>query len=158
MTYDGFSRSDEEMLEELALVLRTREAAPLAVVEAARSAFSWRTVAAVIAGLEFDSAVDDDDDLARVRDAGSERRLRFRGGDRVVEVVLVDNNSRLAGRIVPPLAGSVLLRHSGGATLSTPVNDLGQFFFDTLLRGAISLRPVPSDTTIGDFETEWVWV
>ena len=93
-----------------------------------------------IAGLEFDSAVDDDDDLARVRDAGSERRLRFRGAGRVVEVVLVDNTRRLAGQIDPPLAGSVVLRHSDGATLTAPVNHRGQFFFDSLRRGAFSLR------------------
>ena len=93
----------DEILEAVRMLRRRLEPAPQAVVDQARAAFSWRGVAASIAGLEFDSAVDDDD-LARVRDAGSERRLRFRGAGRVVEVVLVDNTRRLAGQIDPPLA------------------------------------------------------
>ena len=57
------------------------------------------------------------------------------GAGRVVEVVLVDNARRMAGQIDPPLAGSVVLRHSDGATSTAPVNERGQFFFDTLRRG-----------------------
>jgi hypothetical protein len=127
------------------------------VIDDALAAFSWRSVAVSIAGLEFDSAVDDDG-LARVRDAGSERRLRFCGDGRVVEVVLIDNTRRLAGWIDPPLAGSVELRSSDGATLSAPVNELGQFFFDSIRRGAISLRNIPADAKLGEFETEWVTI
>lgn len=147
----------DEILEAVRTLRRRLEPAPQAVVDQAKAAFSWRAVAASIVGLEFDSAVDDDD-LARVRDAGSERRLRFRGAGRVVEVVLVDNTRRLAGLIDPPLAGSVVLRHSDGATSTAKVNQRGQFFFDSLGRGAFSLRNVPADRGLGDFETEWVTI
>ena len=156
-TAEGFG-SFEETLEAVRTLRRRMEPAPPAVVDQAKAAFAWRSVAASIAGLEFDSLVDDDDGLARVRDAGSERHLRFRGPGREVEVVLVDNAKRMAGRIDPPLAGSVVLRHSDGATLTAPVNERGQFFFDTLRRGAISLRNVPADRALGDFETEWVTI
>jgi hypothetical protein len=155
VTNRGGHGAGEELLEALRSVRRRLEPVPPAVVEQAMAAFAWRSVAASIAGLEFDSAVDDDE-LARVRDAGSERRLRFRGPGRVIEVVLVDNARRLAGRIEPPLAGSVMLRHSDGATSTAPVNEHGQFFFDTLRRGAFSLRNVPADRALSDFETEWV--
>ncbi|HYA45678.1 MAG TPA: hypothetical protein VED59_08720, partial [Acidimicrobiales bacterium] len=127
------------------------------IVAAAKAAFAWWAVAGAIAGLEFDSAVDDDD-LARVRDAGSERRLRFHGRGRVVEVRVLDNGTRLVGRVAPPVAGSMVLRYPDGASLSTPVDNLGQFFFDTLRRGAMSLRPMTADPAIGDFETEWVTI
>jgi hypothetical protein len=151
------SGSDEEVLAALSSARGRTEPAPTAVIEAAKAAFSWWSVAAAIAGLEFDSAVDDDD-LVRVRDSGSERRLRFRGEDRVVEIVLIDNARRLAGRIEPPLIGSVVLRHADGAESSAPINNLGQFYFDKLRRGAMSLRPVPSDGTRVGFETEWVTI
>ena len=147
----------EDILEAVRLLRRRMEPAPSVVVDDAIAAFSWRSVAVSIGGLEFDSAVDDDD-VARVRDAGSERRLRFRGADRVVELMLMDNSSRLAGRIDPPQAGSVVLRHSDGATCSAPVNERGQFFFDSLRHGAISLRNVPADRAVGEFETEWVTI
>jgi hypothetical protein len=51
-----------------------------------------------------------------------------------------------------------VLRHSDGASSTAPINELGQFFFDTLRRGTISLRNVPADRALGDFETEWVTI
>ena len=101
-------------------------------------------VATAIAGLEFDSAVDDDD-LARVRDGGPERRLRFRCPNHVVELTVAENNRALAGRVDPPFAGTVVLRHPDGVWLSAAVNQLGQFFFDAVPRGSVSLRPVTTD-------------
>lgn len=156
MRAEGDSRADEQLLAELSSLMRHLEPAPPALVEAAKAAFSWRSVARAIAGLEFDSAVDDDD-LARVRDGGPERQLRFRGPGHVIELT-VANNRTLAGRLDPPFAGTVVLRHPDGATLSAPVNQFGQFFFDTVRRGAVSLRPIPIDHTLPDFETEWVTI
>jgi hypothetical protein len=157
MKPESGSGADEEVLAALSAARRRTEPAPSAVVEAAKAAFSWWSVVAAVAGLEFDSAVDDDD-LVRVRDSGSERRLRFRGEDWVVEIVLIDNNRRLAGRIDPPLVGSVVMRHSDGGESSAPVNNLGQFYFDKLRRGAMSLQPLPADGTMVGFETEWVTI
>jgi hypothetical protein len=146
-------------LAELVSLRRRVVPAPPEAVAAAKAAFAWRGVARAIAALEFDSAVDDDDDdLARVRAAGSERRLRFHGRGRLVEVSIVDNGRRLAGRVVPPLAGSMALCYPDGASLSSPLDDLGQFFFDALRHGTVSLRPVPTDPAAGGFETEWVTV
>lgn len=148
---------DERLLAELrSLALRIGPTPP-ALVEAAKAAFSWRSVATAIAGLEFDSAVDDDD-LARVRDEGPERRLRFRCPDHVVELTVAENNRALAGRVDPPFAGTVVLRHPDGVWLSAAVNQFGQFFFDAVPRGAVSLRPVATDQSVADFETEWVTI
>ncbi len=84
--------------------------------------------------------------------------MRFRGAGRVVEIVLVDNARHLAGRTDPPLVGSVVLRHSDGATFTAMVDHRGQFFFDTVRRGAFSLRNVLADGAVGDFQTEWVTI
>jgi len=157
MRTEGDSWADEQLLAELRSLGRRLEPAPPRLIEAAKAAFSWRSVARAIAGLEFDSAVDDDD-LARVRDGGPERRLRFRGPDHVIELTVADHNPTLTGRVDPPFAGSVVLRHPDGAVLSASVNQFGQSFFDTVRRGAVSLRPVPTDRTLADFETEWVTI
>jgi hypothetical protein len=50
------------------------------------------------------------------------------------------------------------LCYPDGASLSSPLDDLGQFFFDALRHGTVSLRPVPTDPAAGGFETEWVTV
>ena len=66
---------------------------------------------------------------------------------------------RLAGRVDPPFAGTVVLRHPDGVWLSASVNQFGQFFFDAVPRGAVSLRPVASGPqALADFETEWVTI
>ena len=151
---------DEEVeaLAQLGAVLRRVEPAPASVLNAARAAFNWRTVAVAIAGLEFDSAVDDDEDLARVRAAGSERRLRFRGPGQLLEIALVDGNKRLAGRVDPPSGGSMVLRRPDGEAMTAPVNDAGQFFFDHIGRGVISLKSLPGRIGLLGFETEWVTI
>ncbi len=69
MRTEGSDIEDEQLLAELRSLACRIGPTPPALVEAARAAFSWRAVATAIAGLEFDSAVDDDD-LARVRDGG----------------------------------------------------------------------------------------
>jgi hypothetical protein len=138
MRTEGSDIEDEQLLAELRSLARRIGPTPPALVEAARAAFSWRAVATAIAGLEFDSAVDDDD-LARVRDGGPERRLRFRCPNHVVELTVAENNP-------------------DGVWLSAAVNPLGQFFFDAVPRGSVSLRPVTTDGGPADFETEWVTI
>ena len=148
---------EERLLTEVTGVLRRTERVPAAVLAAARDAYRWRRVASAIAELEFDSAVDDDD-LARVRDGGSERRLRFRVADRVAEVAVIDGGRRMVGRVDPPFGGSMVLRSPSGSTVNVEIDDLGRFIVEPLPRGAISLRHVPSDTAMADFETEWVTI
>jgi len=153
--YDG---QESDTLAELRSVLRRVEPAPAAVLNAAKAAFNWRAVAVAIAGLEFDSAIDDDEDFARVRATGSERTLRFRAPGQVVEIALVDGNKRLSGRVDPPSGGSMVLRRPDGRESSAQVNEIGQFFFDHLGQGVISLKSVPGRSGVAGFETEWVTI
>ncbi|HXW82577.1 MAG TPA: hypothetical protein VEJ84_23975 [Acidimicrobiales bacterium] len=157
MTPDDIVFSDEELIDQLRR-LRHELAAPAAVIAAATDAFRWRSVAVAVAGLEFDSLVDDDDQLARVRGSGAERRLRFASPGRSVEVAVVDNNSGLAGRVDPPVVGTMVLRHPDGSAISTPLDERGEFFFEAVGRGPVSLRPVLADALTSDFETEWVTI
>jgi hypothetical protein len=152
---DDFGSINEGFFEEIMAVLREVEPVPAGTVAAARAAYAWRSVAEAIAYLEFDSAVDDDD-LARVRDSGSERRLRFRSDGRVAEISVIDSGRRLVGRLEPPLAGSVQLRHPGSPDVAVQVDSLGQFLFDDLSPGTVRIRALPDDPKAAGFQTEWV--
>lgn len=157
MTADGGLAPDDQLLQELRSLWRRTEVVPADVVAAAIDAFRWKAVAEAVAELEFDSLLDDDQ-LARVRDAGGERHLRFVGAGRALEVAVMENNAGLAGRIDPPMPGTVVLRHPDGATLSAPLDEHGQFFFERVKRGPVSLQPVPTDSSVGGFQTEWVTI
>lgn len=145
------------MVEELRSVRRRGEPAPPAVVAAALTAFMWKDVADAVAEVEFDSLTDEDN-LARVRDAGGERRLRFVTADRVLEMAVMENHGGLTGRVDPPLSGRILLRRAQGPAVSAVLDENGQFYFGPLKHGPLSLRPVPDDPGVAGFETEWVTI
>ncbi len=145
------------LLDERISVLRNAEPPPLAVMASAKAAYGWRSVVAAVADLEFDSAVDDDD-LVRVRAGMSERLLRFRSGTAVAELSVIDDGRRVAGRLYPPVAKVVVLRHPGRPDIRADVDDFGQFLFENVPRGAISVRTVPSDPSCMGFQTEWVTI
>jgi hypothetical protein len=147
----------EGLLQEALSVLRRAEPVPAGVLAAARTSFGWRDVVDAVADLEFDSAVDDDD-LARVRDAGSERRLRFRATHAVTELRVIDGGRRLAGRLEPPIAGSMILRHPARPDVTVSIDRLGQFLFEELPSGPVRVVAVPSDPQVSGFQTEWVTV
>ncbi len=147
--------SPEGLLSEVISVLRQVDSPPPAVLAGAKTAYGWRSVVAAGADLEFDSAVDDDD-LARVRSAMSERLLRFRTATTVAELSVIDAGRRIAGRLYPPFPGRVLLRHPGRPDTEAEVDDLGQFLFENVPRGAVSVRAMPTDPAHPGFQTEWV--
>ena len=148
---------DEDFLSEIVSFLRRAEPVPAMVVSAAKTAYGWRSVVAAVADLEFDSAVDEDD-LARVRAGAAERRLRFRVDDATVEISIIDAGRRLIGRLSPGYAGSVLLRHPGRPDVPTSLDSMGQFLFDRLPKGPMSIRAVPVDPDNAGFQTEWVTI
>ena len=154
---DSMTPGFDSLLDEVVAVLRAAQPVPAAVVAGAKTAYGWRSVMTAVADLEFDSAIDEDD-MARVRTTRTERRLRFRGSDRVAELSVIDGGQRLAGRFDPPFQGSVVLRHPGRPDVDTALDPLGQFLFENLPRGAISIRAVPADPGQPGFQTEWVTI
>jgi hypothetical protein len=149
--------TEDAFLAEITSFLRHAEPVPELVMSAAKTAYGWRSVVAAVADLEFDSAVDDDD-LARVRMATADRRLRFRGPSGILEVSIIDAGRRLVGRLEPADGGTILLRHPGRPDCCTSLDPLGQFLFDDLAKGPMSIRAVPADPDAPGFQTEWVTV
>jgi hypothetical protein len=117
-------------------VIDRADPVPSAVVEAARAAYTWRTIDAELAELTADSAMAS----AGIRSSSAPRLLTFEGlGIEVeVEVAQTGTTRRLTGQVVPVGAAQVTVR-SADATLDVAADDLGRFTVEGIPSGAISL-------------------
>jgi hypothetical protein len=151
---DQWEPEDLVLLSSLTRILHD-DPPPRRVHEDARAAFAWRDLAAQIALLEFDSAVDDEG-LARVRAGSGIRRLNFHHRTIRLAVEVHRVEGRVVGRVEPAAQMSVEVRHLQGA-IPAVVDDLGFFTCDGVPRGAISIRcrPAGPDSVI---DTEWVTI
>jgi len=146
---------DDELFDRLKRATGLAEVPPPGVLRQALEAFSWRGVSTALAAIDYDSAIDDDDS-ARVRAAGRDRRLSFRGSQGVLEVSVIDDGQRLVGRVEPASPGQVQLRHP--SRTDTAVADrFGHFVFESLEPGPVSFNWQPEDGASG-FDTEWVTI
>ncbi len=152
MNQRRWSESDDELLEAVRAALHDTGPPP-EVIRQARDSYRFRCVAAQIAALEFDSALDDED-LARVRTNSGARRLTFRGTTFRLTLEVREGPSRIVGRIDPPTPMTVILRQPEDETAVTP-DARGYFAFDTLTTGAMSVQCRPA-TGDGVVDTEWV--
>lgn len=145
------SAADELLLTQLHSALDGLDPVPESVVDAARSAYAWRTIDAELAALSYDSLLDDEE-LAGVRSAGSAARmLTFESADLTVEVAV--ERGRVMGQLVPAQVGTVELRHPGGST-TEQADEVGRFSFDGVPRGPFSLRCTTADAAT--IVTDWI--
>ena len=145
---------DETMMEELRGLVGRVDPVPELVDEAARAAFTWRTVDAELAELMRDSA---EAEALALRGVGTGPRLLSFESPRVAieaEVtVLGPRERRLAGQIVPPLAATVVFEQ-GGVRLTAQADELGRFAFDRVGAGPARLRATLPD---GGMEIATPW-
>lgn len=149
---------DDDLYAELQKALRAPPAVPDSFVEAARSAYAWRTVddeLAVLA-LSYDSAAAQPSDrdrsaavLVRGETDQSSQLLVF-GNDAVTLHVEV-TAELLAGQVLPPRVGRILLENARGGAEEAGVDDDG-FFVMRRPGGPMRLRL--GGTT--ELVTEWV--
>jgi hypothetical protein len=120
---------DELLLAELAAVLRPETVPPPAVLDAAAALWTWRTVDAELARLEYDSLLDDGPMIVR---AGRQPRLlTFTAGRLTVEVEVDDTPRarRLVGQLVPAAAAELELCGATGRW-SARADEYGRFVLD----------------------------
>jgi hypothetical protein len=117
-------------------VIDRADPVPSTVVDAARAAYTWRTIDAELAELTADSAVA----AAGVRSSSAPRLLTFEGAGVEVEVEVAQTSStrRLSGQLVPVGPAHVTVRWAGG-TRETAADDLGRFAVDGIPAGSVSL-------------------
>lgn len=147
------SPADDRLLGELGDALEAGDPVPDAVLDAAKAAFSWRTIDAELAELVFDSAVDE---VAGVRGetATGDRHMSFRAAGVEVEILVGGvNDRRVTGQLVPPAEAAIELI-ADGFTQATETDEMGRFGFDGVPGGPASLTCRFSDGRI--VKTDWV--
>ncbi|MGH8930992.1 MAG: hypothetical protein ACRDZO_10305 [Egibacteraceae bacterium] len=132
---------------------------PLEVHEAARAAFAWRTVAAELAELTYDSVLDSPQlDSEDPLDPQEPRRLRFEVADVTIELEVHDAGGHrwLKGQILPPQAWTLKVRHERGDR-DLDADARGRFQLLGVARGPVSmLCRLGLGDTARVLETEWV--
>jgi hypothetical protein len=148
--------NDETMMEELRGLFARVDPVPERLDEAARAAYTWRTIDAELAELMRDSAEAEAGELALRGAATGPRLLSFESPRVAIEAevaVVGPRVRRLTGQIVPPLAATVTLEQ-GGARLTAQADELGRFEFPHVGAGPARLRAALPD---GGMEIATPW-
>jgi hypothetical protein len=127
--------ADDELVSALTLALRELDPVPAGLVEAGKTALSWRTVDAELAELVADT----ESGVAAARDRAP-RILTFAAGDTtlVLEVTDDQNGRRLLGQIVAARRAEIEAAHRSGA-VTVESDDLGRFRVEHFPAGPIRL-------------------
>lgn len=147
---------DDALMAELQDLAARVDPPPENLREAARWAFSWRTVDSELAELVADSATEAPA-LTGVRAEGGPRLLTFESPRLEVEVQVTQTpeGRRLVGQVVPPQQIRIEVRHGGG-TVSADADELGRFAVDGVAAGPVSLRcHLGSGEQARIVDTEW---
>ncbi len=144
------------LLADLTAAIGDLDAAPPALVQAAKDSWAWRTIDAELAALVSDSV-----DSGAVTRAGDEapRTLTFAAGSTavVLEVSAVGRTRRLLGQIVRPRRTQVEVRTARGSQ-SVTTDELGRFRVDGIPSGPVSLICRFLDSAGRAIATSWVAV
>lgn len=133
----GATPDEVEILEVLGHALEHSDPVPLAVTDAGKAAFTWRTIDAELAELVFDSARDE---LVGVRsETLTERQLTFQTPSVEIEVMIVGDTRHLVGQLVPAQEAEVTLI-AGESSSQTKTDHLGRFDFSAVETGRIRLQ------------------
>ena len=155
MSHDEGVTMDE--LDELRALFARMDPVPERLQEAARSAFTWRTIDAELAELMRDSAEVEDADLAlRGAPAGAARMLSFESPRVAIEAQVTATGPRarrLVGQIIPPAQATITLEQDG-ERVTVQADELGRFAFDRAGAGPARLRAALPD---GGMEITTPW-
>lgn len=148
---------DDELLAELAAVVRQASPAPDELVQAGAASFTWRSIDAELAELAYDSLLDESA-LAGVRSADAPRALSFETPTLSVDVEVTESGDRrrVLGQVVPPQPADVEVRSTHG-TVAVVADDVGRFAVD-VAPGPVSLRCRLRGGQGPTLETSWTIV
>jgi len=137
---DERSPNPDPLDDDLRRVVAAVDPVPGPVLDAARVAFTWRTVDEELAALVADSAAT----LgltAGVRSApGGPRLLTFEAPSLAIEVeVDEEGGRRLLGQLVPPQPGEVEVLTPDGAVVAVIADPLGRFLAEDVPAGPLRL-------------------
>src|SRR4051812_43068987 len=133
--------------DELRALMARLDPVPPGVGEAAKAAFTWRTVDDELAELMRDSA----EDALAVRSGGGPRTLSYESPSLAVELevtALGDRTRRVAGQLLPPAPAAVAVERGDGTRVATETDELGRFTFEVLPAGPARLRVTVEASTV----------
>jgi hypothetical protein len=145
------SREDETLLARLRNSLSESDAVPSDVISFAKAAFSWRTIDAELAELDYDSV--EEDVPAGVRSAATARMISFQAGQWMLDIEFDESAGRLLGHISPRAEYTVEL-HSAGALFTVQSDEMGRFEAEGVRPGPVSMILSFVDGTV--IKTQWV--
>lgn len=116
--------------------------------QAARAAYTWRSVDQELLELTYDSRLDAE---VAVRGDGGGRTLEFAGGGLTLEVELT--GGRVLGQLGDPAAGEVTLEWADGRSLTADADGSGFFSVDGVDPGPVRFAVRSGDARL---VTEWV--
>ena len=151
---DERDERDEALIEQLRSTLHA-DAVPQTVIEAAKTALSWRRVDAELAELLSDSALDAEPALARGE--ALVRSVTFSAGKTIVELEIhADREGRtLLGQLSPAATWTVDVQHADRSAAAPVRSDLlGRFRIALEHGGTIRLRLSGADDAV--IETAWI--
>ena len=136
--------TDDELVEAIKAGLELTDPVPKAAVDAAKAAFTWRTIDAELAELVYDSA---ESGLVGVRGEAA-RQVTFRSPG----VEIDERARRIVGQLVPPQQATVEL-HTTQGVREQGTDSLGRFGFEGIAPGPVKLSVQTADG--GTVVTEW---
>ena len=140
--------SDESLLEDLRdAVMGHPDEVPAEFIEAARAAFTWRTIDAELLAISYDSVMDDEL-MARARATMTARQLVFDADGVSLQVEVTE--AGITGQLVPPRSARVELLTPGGVVEEASTDELGCFLMGPPPRGPIRFR------LDGSTLTDWI--
>ncbi len=146
-----WDRSDDDLMGELKEALEEARSVPPDLLEAAKAAFTWRTVDEELEmlALSYDSAMAD---TALVRSVGSpERMLVFESEDLTMEIEV--GEEVLMGQVVPTRPGRAILEDPQGTLQETEADDGGFFLFRRPTTSPVRVKWIAGETRV---VTAWV--
>jgi hypothetical protein len=126
---------------ELRALFAHMDPVPQLLDEAARAAFSWRTVDEELAELTRDSS--DEEAEMLVRSAGGPRQLSFESPRLSIELEVVatgPRERRVEGQLLPPEPATVSVERPGEEELDVQADELGRFALEGIAAGVVRLR------------------
>ncbi|NUT95751.1 MAG: hypothetical protein HOY78_27380 [Saccharothrix sp.] len=149
--------SDETLLDELRAALAEARDVPPGFAEAARAAYTWRTVDAELMLLTSYDSILDGQLAERARAAVTARQLVFDAEGISVQVEVTE--AGVAGQVLPARPGRVVLLTAAGPVEEAELDELGCFLLGPPPPGPVRLR-IEAGGGVGGMSvvTDWVCV
>jgi hypothetical protein len=143
---------DERLLAELTEALRAAEEVPGRFVDAAKTAFAWRTIDAELARLSYDSLDDEQTRMATRADDAAIRALTFTADRLTIELEITAES--VLGQVVPAQPGELLVQIGTGRQLTSPIDEIGCFVVEPAPTGPFRLHCRTADGA--EVRTGWI--